>query len=104
MSQFFSTTTKKFVKWLGFSREDLSPTWKAASDKFVKGGSAEEKLGTIQEVYIKSRNGNPVHKSAFNPEDKEDVISARIVGSKGTKTCHIYLDRTGTTKKGDKRC
>lgn len=51
----------------------------------------------------RSRNGDPVHQSEFNKDDKEWVISVRIEGSKDKKTCHIYSDGTGTTKKTDDR-
>lgn len=44
-----------------------------------------------------------MHKSHYSPEDKEDVISARIEGDNNTKTCHIYEDGMGTTKKGGDR-
>jgi len=44
-----------------------------------------------------------VHKSHYNPKDKEDVISARVEGEDDTKTCHVYEDGTGTTKKGGDR-
>ena len=44
-----------------------------------------------------------MHKSHFNPKDKEDVISMRIEGENDTKTCHVYADGTGTTKKGGTR-
>jgi len=44
-----------------------------------------------------------VHKSHYNPKDKEDVISARVEGEDDTKTCHVYKDGTGTTKKGGDR-
>jgi tetrahydromethanopterin S-methyltransferase subunit C len=52
----------------------------------------------------RSKNGNPIHYSQFNPLDKEKVISVRIVGAKAIKTCHIYGDGTGTTRMGDNRC
>jgi hypothetical protein len=52
---------------------------------------------------FRSRNGNPVHLSHFNPADKNPVISVRVIGSKDTKTCHIFADGTGTTKKDDDR-
>ena len=58
---------------------------------------------TFELTLPRERDGNPVHQSHFNPEDKEWVISARIVGSKATKTCHIYADGTGIIKKGDIR-
>ena len=44
-----------------------------------------------------------MHKFNFNPEDKEDVISMRVEGENRTKTCHVYEDGTGTTKKGGGR-
>ncbi|KAG8408171.1 hypothetical protein J3459_018133 [Metarhizium acridum] len=105
MSRFFSTTARALVRFIGFKVEDLPQPYNNAVKKFTsRGGSAEQKLGTLHEVYIKSRNGNPVHQSSYNPEDKEFIISAKITGSKDTKTCHIYQDGTGTIKKGDDRC
>ena len=44
-----------------------------------------------------------MHKSHYNPDDMEDVISIRIKGEDGTKTCHVYENGTGTTKKGGDR-
>lgn len=44
-----------------------------------------------------------MHKFHYSPEDKEDVISARIEGDNDTKTCHIYEDGMGMTKKGGER-
>lgn len=40
-----------------------------------------------------------MHKSHNNPKDKEDTISLRVKGEDDTKTCHVYGDGTGTTKK-----
>lgn len=43
----------------------------------------------------------PVHKSAYNPKDSDEVISARVTPKDGpTKTHHIYKDGTGTMKMG----
>lgn len=44
-----------------------------------------------------------MHKSQYSPEDKEVVISARIEGDNDIKTCRIYEDGMGTTKKGEDR-
>ncbi|KAK2810548.1 hypothetical protein FQN50_002805 [Emmonsiellopsis sp. PD_5] len=47
---------------------------------------------------------SPVHKSRYNPNDKELIVSARIkplIGS--AKTHHIYANGTGTMKVGDKK-
>lgn len=105
MARHFSTSVAKAVgKWLGYDRENLTPTWKKAVEKFTEpGGSAEQKLGKVEEATIKTRAEGPVHKSHFNPADTEDVISVRIKGENDTKTCHVYEDGTGTTKKGGQR-
>ncbi|OAL53819.1 hypothetical protein IQ07DRAFT_320393 [Pyrenochaeta sp. DS3sAY3a] len=104
MSRFFSSSARALAKWFGFDRNKLPANWKSAIETFVApGGSAEQKLGAVQEVEIKSRGNNPVHQSHFNRADKEFVISARITGANGTKTCHVYEDGTGTTKKGGDR-
>ncbi|KAG8414794.1 hypothetical protein J3458_008704 [Metarhizium acridum] len=85
MSRFFSTTARALVRFIGFKVEDLPQPYNNAVKKFTsRGGSAEQ--------------------SSYNPEDKEFIISAKITGSKDTKTCHIYQDGTGTIKKGDDRC
>ncbi|KAI9698962.1 MAG: hypothetical protein M1836_003151 [Candelina mexicana] len=103
MIRAFSTSSAKSVnKWLGFSRDKLTPTWRKAVEKFTEpGGSAEKKLGKIDSFEIKSRDEGPVHKSHYNPEDEEDIISMRIRGENDTKTCHVYEDGTGKTKKGE---
>ena len=44
-----------------------------------------------------------MHKSHFNPEDEEEVISMRVEGENASKTCHVYKDGSGTTKKGGRR-
>lgn len=44
-----------------------------------------------------------MHKSHYSPKDKDDVISIHIEGESDTKTCHVYEDGTGTTKKGGAR-
>ncbi|KAL8919613.1 MAG: hypothetical protein Q9172_004916 [Xanthocarpia lactea] len=90
------------VKWLGYGLNKLSPVWKTAAETFTKrGGSAEQKLGELKSVEIKSRKEGPVHKSHFNPQDPEEVLSVVCVGAKRTKTCHVYADGKGTTKKGE---
>ncbi len=55
MARQFSTSVAKAVgKWLGYDRENLTPNWKNAIEKFTEpGGSAEQKLGKIEEVTIK---------------------------------------------------
>ncbi|KAL9092103.1 MAG: hypothetical protein Q9165_004536 [Trypethelium subeluteriae] len=105
MSRFFSTSAAKAVgAWFGYARDNLTPKWKTAVEKFTEpGGSAEKKLGAIKSVTIKSREEGPVHKSHFNPKDQEDVISIRVEGENDTKTCHVYENGTGTTKKGGDR-
>ena len=55
MARHFSTSVAKAVgKWLGYNRENLTPTWKKAVEKFTEpGGSAEQKLGKVEEATIK---------------------------------------------------
>jgi hypothetical protein len=55
MVRHFSTSFANAVgKWLGYNRENLSPSWKKAVEKFTEpGGSAEQKLGKIEEATIK---------------------------------------------------
>ncbi|KAF1345525.1 hypothetical protein BDV97DRAFT_402103 [Delphinella strobiligena] len=102
MSRAFSSTARSLVQWLDFAREKLPSTWQTATTKFAcPGGGAEQRLGKVESVVIKSRAEGPIHQSHFNRADKKLVISARIKGSLGTKTCHIYEDGTGTTKKGE---
>ncbi|KAK7403795.1 hypothetical protein QQX98_010437 [Neonectria punicea] len=104
MPRFFSTSARDLVRFLGFDIKQLPGLYQNAAYEFTKpGGSAEQKLGALKDVHIKSKNNKPVHRSRFNPADKELVISATILGSKDTKTCHIYKDGTGTIKKGDVR-
>ncbi|OTA94875.1 hypothetical protein M434DRAFT_394247 [Hypoxylon sp. CO27-5] len=104
MSRFFSSSARALVKFLGYNVDKLRKPYSSAVKKFTApGGSAEQKLGKLESVYIKSRNNNPVHQSSYNKKDKAWVISAKIVGSKDTKTCHIYEDGTGTIKVGDER-
>lgn len=47
-----------------------------------------------------------MHKSHYNRDDKEEVLSIRITPvdkTQRTFTHHVYSDGTGTFKKGDKR-
>ena len=55
MARHFSTSiTKAVSKWLGYNRENLTPSWKKAVETFTEpGGSAEQKLGKIEEATIK---------------------------------------------------
>ncbi|KAK7424796.1 hypothetical protein QQZ08_008425 [Neonectria magnoliae] len=104
MPRFFSSSARDLVRFLGFDIKNLPGLYQNATHKFTKpGGTAEQELGPLKKVYIKSKGNKPVHRSRFNPADKAPVISATIFGSKATKTCHIYKDGTGTTKKGDVR-
>ncbi|EFY86150.1 hypothetical protein MAC_07815 [Metarhizium acridum CQMa 102] len=105
MSRFFSTTARALVRFIAFKVEDLPQPYNNAVKKFTsRGGSAEQLQLSTPLTTSRSRNGYPVHQSSYNPEDKEFIISAKITGSKDTKTCHIYQDGTGTIKKGDDRC
>ncbi|OCL07466.1 hypothetical protein AOQ84DRAFT_389488 [Glonium stellatum] len=102
MSRFFSTTARNLLKWLGFDRTELPPSWRSAVEKFAgPGGGAEQRLGPVNSIYIKSRQGNPLHQSHFNRADKRTVISAEISARNGKKVCHIFEDGSGTTKKGE---
>ncbi|KAJ4989348.1 hypothetical protein SVAN01_05073 [Stagonosporopsis vannaccii] len=104
--RFFSTTASRLINFVGYDPTNLSKVWFGAFNKFIEpGGSAEKKLGKVKEVEIMTKTGtnSPVHRSHFNRLDTESVIAARIVGSKGSKVCHIYKDGTGTSAKGDVR-
>ncbi|EEQ91221.2 uncharacterized protein BDCG_06341 [Blastomyces dermatitidis ER-3] len=104
MSRLFSGSLQTLVRWSGFDKSKLSAKWKTAVENFTKpGGGAENRLGKLNSVNIKHRDDNPVHKSHFNRDDNEWVISAEISGANGRKVCHIYEDGTGTTKKGEER-
>ncbi|PGH08029.1 hypothetical protein GX51_01470 [Blastomyces parvus] len=104
MSRLFSTSVRTLLIWSGFDKSRLPPKWRTAVENFTKpGGGAEAKLGKLKSVNIKYKDDNPVHKSHFNREDQEWVISAEISGVNGRKVCHIYENGTGTTKKGDER-
>ncbi|KAI1077699.1 hypothetical protein F5B20DRAFT_259169 [Whalleya microplaca] len=48
---------------------------------------------------------SPVHQSHYNPNDKALIVSARITPADGSqaRTHRIYVDGTGTIRKGDKR-
>jgi len=97
-----------------------------AIDKFfAPGGAAEQKLGNITRVNIRyeflaseprfireslpytnlvpssSKNGHAQHISKTNPGDKRSIITARAVGSKKTRNCHINEKGTGTISKND---
>ncbi|KAJ5820586.1 hypothetical protein N7474_006177 [Penicillium riverlandense] len=100
----FSTSVRALLHWTRFDRKKLSEQWQSAVENFTKpGGEAEARLGKLRRVDIRHRDGNPVHQSHFNPDDKDWVISAEISGADGRKVCHIYEDGTGTTKKGEER-
>lgn len=55
MSRSFSSIAANAVsQWFGYDRNNLTPTWLAATDKFTQpGGSAEQKLGKIDSVTIR---------------------------------------------------
>jgi hypothetical protein len=61
--------------------------------KYVYKSTSDDNSNNIH----KSRCGNPVHKSHFNPADRADVISVRILGTRGAKTFHIYEDGMATS-------
>ena len=46
-----------------------------------------------------------MHKSAYNPKDKEDILRVEIkpVNGSAARVHHIYADGTGTISVGDKR-
>ncbi|KAL9013980.1 MAG: hypothetical protein Q9173_001355 [Seirophora scorigena] len=102
-SRAFSTTAAKYVgKWLGYSLDLLPSHWQSALQKYTApGGGAEARLGNIDSVEIKSRDEGPVHKSHYNPKDKADIISIRVSGEKGIKTCHVYENGLGTADQGE---
>ncbi|KAH3947341.1 hypothetical protein HBH53_120330 [Parastagonospora nodorum] len=96
----------KVVKIVGKAAAKLNDVGLAAVNKYIQNG-AVKKVGEIESVEIKTRGDeNPVHKSHFNRNDTEDVLSVRITPvdkTKKTLTHHVYMDGTGTFKKGDKR-
>lgn len=49
----------------------------------------------------REKNGDPVHRSAYNPDDKRPVVTARVVGKLATRVCHIFLNGTGSGFLGD---
>ncbi|KAI7538343.1 hypothetical protein KC331_g10418 [Hortaea werneckii] len=90
---------------LGYSLNLLPSNFKKAIETYLANG-AVKKVGEIESATIKTKgNESPVHKSQFNPKDKEDIISVRIQPKDGSPayTHHIYANGTGTFKKGDKR-
>ena len=54
-------------------------------------------------VTFRERDGNPVHRSHYNPANKEPILRVKVMGSKGTKKCQVYADGTGTTSITDVR-
>ncbi|KAF7854575.1 hypothetical protein EAF04_010384 [Stromatinia cepivora] len=103
MSRFFSSSARVLIKFIGFDKEKLPTAFRGGLDHaLIPGGKAEQVVGKLQQVNIKSSNGNPVHKSLYNPADKANVISVRILGSKGSKTFHIYEDGAATSDKDDR--
>lgn len=53
---------------------------------------------------FRNDGSSPVHKSSYNPNDPEEILSVRIEDENGErKTHHIYKDGTGTAYVGDER-
>ncbi|RSL51811.1 hypothetical protein CEP54_011232 [Fusarium duplospermum] len=106
MSRYFSTTARNFVRWLGFSKEELPPKFQQAVEHYAENG-AVKKVGEIDSIEILHRNdgSSPVHQSHFNPKDKAYIVSARITPADGSRarTHHIYENGTGTFRMGDRR-
>ncbi|KAK8232567.1 hypothetical protein HDK77DRAFT_40236 [Phyllosticta capitalensis] len=96
----------KIPKITGYSLEKLPKPWKDSVTKYTTNG-AVTKVGEIECVKIKTKGDlDPVHKSSYNPDDNEDVISLEIEpkdSTKKTMTHHCYADGTGTMRVGDKR-
>ncbi|KAI1907612.1 hypothetical protein LOZ53_004212 [Ophidiomyces ophidiicola] len=85
------TPVRAVLNWTGYSLDNLSEEWQKPSV-------------TYPEKWCKNDGLTPIHKSAFDENDKEDIISARITPKYGTsKTHHLYKDGTGTMEKGDVR-
>jgi len=42
-------------------------------------------------VTFRERDGNPVHRSHYNPADKEPILRVKVIGSKGTKSAKFTL-------------
>ncbi|RBR23701.1 uncharacterized protein FIESC28_03497 [Fusarium coffeatum] len=51
MSRYFSTTARKFVKWLGYSKEKLPDTFRQAAEVYAENG-AVKKVGEIESIEI----------------------------------------------------
>lgn len=106
MSRAFSTARQTLTKWLGYSKELLPSTWVGAVERY-EGNGAVKKVGPIESIEILHRNDgtSPIHQSHFNRNDRALIISARITPADGSgaRTHHIYIDGTGTIKKGDIR-
>ncbi|KAK7513783.1 hypothetical protein IWZ03DRAFT_241147 [Phyllosticta citriasiana] len=96
----------KVPKIFGYSLDKLPAEFRAAVETYTKVG-AVKRLGEIESVEIKTKGAeSPVHKSHYNPNDREDILSVRMKPldkTKGIFTHHVYSDGTGTFKKGDKR-
>ncbi|KAF3015796.1 hypothetical protein E8E15_006639 [Penicillium rubens] len=105
MSRAFSTARQNLARWLGYNKELLPESWRAAVERYEKGG-AVKKVGEIESIEILHRNdgSSPIHKSHFNRADKADILSVRVKPFGGlARTHHIYIDGTGTLRKGDIR-
>lgn len=51
--------------------------------------------------YISDIDGEAVHQSQLNREDKRWVVMAELEGRDRTAMCHIFENGEGTTKKGE---
>ncbi|EER25351.1 hypothetical protein D8B26_008387 [Coccidioides posadasii str. Silveira] len=105
MARAFSSTARTLVRWLGYDKELLTPEFRQAVDHYAANG-AVKKVGEIESIEILHRNdsSSPIHRSHYNPKDKELIISARVKPTNGpARTHHIYANGTGTIRVGDKR-
>ncbi|KAK8166391.1 hypothetical protein IWX90DRAFT_211758 [Phyllosticta citrichinensis] len=96
----------KVPKIFGYSLDKLPGKFKTAVETYAKNG-AVKKVGEIESVEIKTKGTeSPVHKSHYNPNDREDILSVKITPvdrTQGICTHHVYPNGTGTIKKGDRR-
>ncbi|EKM75279.1 hypothetical protein AGABI1DRAFT_132418 [Agaricus bisporus var. burnettii JB137-S8] len=107
MKRFISSSVTSILLWVGYDRHKLPTEWKTATEIYVTNGAVGKvgQIDTIEILHRPRKGPSPIHKSAFNPSDKVDIISARITPKNGSYplTHHIYKNGTGTLKKDDRR-
>ncbi|KAI1424334.1 hypothetical protein F5Y12DRAFT_753248 [Xylaria sp. FL1777] len=106
--RFFSTSAavSAIKRLLGYPIENLDPKWKSAVETYKANGAPKKVGQPVAEVLIfyPEDGSSPVHNSGYNPEDKRDILSAKMRladGSIAPGTHHIFDDGKGTLKKGE---